>query len=298
MKPLYTLAIILICSSCLGVRLNCKYDKKSQSIDMSSVKDTTLIDNIKQYSVVKKLDISGNNLKCIPAEVFLLDSLETLMLNDNEITEIPSNIKKLTKLKVLWIFNNNISSFPDEIGCLNNLESIIISGNPISYDNLIQLVSVLPKGCQVVLNPYPQIIAGKWKQFKINDSLPELNITDMRLIEELSRFVESEKSKQYYTSELLFSMIIDTRVSHSLITVESFYNMDKHGDEIGYTTVNNHYFIIHDDYIDEELYKRGLGRKEFDFHKSEVGFNNHNFTARSYLLNADGIVRVKPTGSS
>lgn len=57
---------------------------------------------------VKHLDLSGQKLGRIPADITRLSNLQTLVLKDNQITEIPDKLNRLKKLKNLDLSHNQI----------------------------------------------------------------------------------------------------------------------------------------------------------------------------------------------
>lgn len=90
------------------------------------------------------LNISGNNLKEIPKEIFKLINLEHFCCFDNEIKTIPKEIKNLLSLKEFYFNNNKIEEIPDEIKYLIHLEHLDCSANqikeiPETFENLISL---------------------------------------------------------------------------------------------------------------------------------------------------------------
>jgi internalin A len=80
----------------------------------------------------QKLDLSGERLTEIPAEIFKLISLTNLDLSRNQITEIPVAIEKLTKLTYLNLWNNQITEIPVVIEKLTNLTNLDLSDNQIT----------------------------------------------------------------------------------------------------------------------------------------------------------------------
>ena len=59
--------------------------------------------------MLKKLDLSGNNLKTLPPEIGLLTNLKTLKLNNNPLESIPPEIANCTSLSSLVIKGTNLS---------------------------------------------------------------------------------------------------------------------------------------------------------------------------------------------
>ncbi|KAM9610185.1 leucine-rich repeat-containing protein 63 [Trichechus inunguis] len=101
------------------------------------------------------LNLSYNDIRYFPSEIFCLKNLQVLNLRNNPIKEIPSEIKKLNYLRVfimaftlitflppglftlsyleeLDISYNDVSSIPDEIKKLRSLEKLNVDGNDLT----------------------------------------------------------------------------------------------------------------------------------------------------------------------
>lgn len=79
---------------------------------------------------IKKLDLSNNNLKTLPAEIGELTELEELYLNDNNLEgSLVAEIRKMPNLRILDASNNNMTGIPAEIGQLKKLEALNYSSN-------------------------------------------------------------------------------------------------------------------------------------------------------------------------
>lgn len=76
----------------------------------------------------KILDLSYQNLKEVPISASNPE-IETLILDNNNIKELPSWIGQLKKLKVLSIRNNNFQELDFGINNCENLEQLYLSGN-------------------------------------------------------------------------------------------------------------------------------------------------------------------------
>ncbi|CAH2224060.1 leucine-rich repeat-containing 63 isoform X1 [Pelobates cultripes] len=106
------------------------------------------------YGTLLYLNLSFNELRCFPREVYNLENLEVLKLRNNPIQEIPSGIQNLKKLRtfiisfcllsslpiglfvlpyiqVLDVSYNSISSIPNDICNLRVLEFLNIEGNKL-----------------------------------------------------------------------------------------------------------------------------------------------------------------------
>lgn len=97
----------------------------------------------------KILDLSYQNLENIPIDA-LKPEIETLILDNNNIKELPSWIGELENLKVLSIRNNNFSELSYAIKNCKNLEQLYLSGNMnlsnisnISTNQKLEIIDVI-----------------------------------------------------------------------------------------------------------------------------------------------------------
>jgi hypothetical protein len=93
-----------------------------------------------------KIDLSNQNLKEIPKEIFELKNLKKLILRNNKIKIIPAEIEKLKRLETLDLSGNNISTFYAKICTLQNLQILNLNNNqlkniPFQITNLKKLKS-------------------------------------------------------------------------------------------------------------------------------------------------------------
>ena len=79
-----------------------------------------------------RLNLSGNQLSELPAEIGQLTQLQTLTLNDNRLIELPAEIGQLTNLREIHLDNNRLRELPTDIGQLTNLLWLDLSGNQLS----------------------------------------------------------------------------------------------------------------------------------------------------------------------
>ena len=78
-----------------------------------------------------KLNLSGNQLKILPAEIVDLKNLTWLFLSKNQLKTLPAEIGKLKNLTLLNLSDNQLTSLPAEIVELTNLTSLDLSGNQL-----------------------------------------------------------------------------------------------------------------------------------------------------------------------
>jgi Leucine-rich repeat (LRR) protein len=82
------------------------------------------------FNKLKKLNLSGNQIKSIPEDILLLYDL-ILRLGSNNIKEIPLINREYNGIKELYLENNNINKISTKILNNINLKVLDISFNPI-----------------------------------------------------------------------------------------------------------------------------------------------------------------------
>lgn len=109
-------------------------------IEQDEITFTSIDEAIKTPDKVKRLDLSGQNLKRIPPEISQLTNLKELYLgiiqyigsiDKNEIQKLPNEIFSLKKLEILDLGQNKIQKIPPEINELKALKVLNLRGNPI-----------------------------------------------------------------------------------------------------------------------------------------------------------------------
>ncbi|KAL6039205.1 hypothetical protein STEG23_012229 [Scotinomys teguina] len=78
------------------------------------------------------LNLSFNDLRKFPMEIFCLRNLQVLKLRNNPIREIPSEIHQLKYLRIFCIAFNFIRELPFGLFCLHYLEELDVSYNEIN----------------------------------------------------------------------------------------------------------------------------------------------------------------------
>jgi Leucine-rich repeat (LRR) protein len=102
------------------------------TIDLSGKGLTEFPREILSQRGVKKLILSNNRIKSLPAEIGELADLEELYLDANKLTgALPAEIRKMPKLRILDAHDNGLTGIPAEIGQLKNLRIVNFSGNKI-----------------------------------------------------------------------------------------------------------------------------------------------------------------------
>ena len=104
-------------------------------LDLRGNKLTALPAEIGQLSVLKDVNLSDNRLRSVPPGFWQLVSLQELNLGFNRLTSLPAEIGLLISLKRLDLGNNGLSSLPVEIGQLVGLETLNLGNTSYDDDN-------------------------------------------------------------------------------------------------------------------------------------------------------------------
>ncbi|NIP25303.1 MAG: TIR domain-containing protein [Phycisphaerae bacterium] len=80
----------------------------------------------------KMLDLSGQGIKSLPAEIGELTKLQYLNLGFNKLAKLPVEIGRLANLQKLYLRGNQLTSVPAELGKLTNLVELYLSGNQLT----------------------------------------------------------------------------------------------------------------------------------------------------------------------
>jgi Leucine-rich repeat (LRR) protein len=122
------------------------YDSEETIIDLKNRKISELSPKIGDFTHLKTLILSSNNLAVLPDQLKNLKKLEVLDLANNEFEYFPRVVCELEAIKILSIRNNNLSSLPREMGDLSKLELLslpaTISSIPQDLEKLIKLKSL------------------------------------------------------------------------------------------------------------------------------------------------------------
>ncbi|MCS6904788.1 MAG: leucine-rich repeat domain-containing protein [Bacteroidia bacterium] len=92
---------------------------------------TQLHKALQKPNEVLRLDLSQQQLKKIPPEVFLFPNLQELNLSENQISELPPTISQLKNLRYLNLYKNKLRTIPAEIVELRKLEVLLLGKNRI-----------------------------------------------------------------------------------------------------------------------------------------------------------------------
>lgn len=117
-------------------------------LDLSGQGFFTISPNIFQYEFLESLYLNNNNLTTIPPIISKLKSLRVLDLSQNKIGVLSPELGLCFNLKFLYLFDNNIQTLPFEFGNLIELLFLGIEGNPMDL-NISNLLA--EKGTQELI---------------------------------------------------------------------------------------------------------------------------------------------------
>nr|XP_058957238.1 protein scribble homolog isoform X2 [Pocillopora verrucosa] len=114
---------------CLPWRCNRQVD----FLDRSHCSLTFVPDEVYRYDrSLEELLLDANQIKDLPRPFFRLYNLRRLGLSDNEIARLPPEVGNLANLQEFDISRNDICDIPDNIKFCKSLISLDLSGNPVS----------------------------------------------------------------------------------------------------------------------------------------------------------------------
>ena len=119
----------------------------------------------------ESLDLAHVYLESVPEGIDSLKNLKTLILDQNEITELDESIFKCEKLETLSAQYNKIKAIPPDIGKTDKLRSLNLSGNAISEIPPEVFKLSLLENLKLSNNSLTSLPAdiGKLKQLKVLD---------------------------------------------------------------------------------------------------------------------------------
>lgn len=77
------------------------------------------------------LSLENNNLTTLPDSIGYLSSLQIFTITNNKLSHIPPSIGRISNLKEFFINQNNLAEIPPELGFLKKLEILNVSNNPL-----------------------------------------------------------------------------------------------------------------------------------------------------------------------
>ena len=121
------------------IEIKGKTIKQVRKLNLSGKNLKFIPDNVYQYTNLEKLDLSKNRIEIIPKEILKLRKLRTQDLAFNQIKNLQSAVFQLPKLRILNLHGNHqIKKMPKQIAT-SHIETLILSKNNIVNvdDNLM-----------------------------------------------------------------------------------------------------------------------------------------------------------------
>ncbi|XP_065145435.1 protein scribble homolog isoform X17 [Paramisgurnus dabryanus] len=104
-----------------------------ESVDKRHCSLAAVPDEIYRYNrSLEELLLDANQLRDLPKPFFRLSNLRKLGLSDNEIQKLPPDVANFTQLVDLDISKNDITEIPENIKFCQALQTVDFSGNPLS----------------------------------------------------------------------------------------------------------------------------------------------------------------------
>ena len=114
------------------IEIKGKTIKQVRKINLSGRNLKFIPDNVFQYTNLEKLDLSNNRIEIIPNDILKLRKLRTLDLSCNKIKVLQASIFKLPKLRILNLHGNEISRLPKQLA-ESHIETLILSRNKFTF---------------------------------------------------------------------------------------------------------------------------------------------------------------------
>jgi len=120
-------------------------------LDLSNQQLKKVPNQIFNQTNLEELNLSNNQLTgALPAEIRHLQNLKTLNASNNLMTGVPAEIGQLQNLQTLNLSNNQLTGLPYELGNLKNLKTLNISGNNYSTLDLSIIKQKLPATVKII----------------------------------------------------------------------------------------------------------------------------------------------------
>ncbi len=116
--------------------LNDKFDN-FDSLNLSGNKLREIPADVRLPWQLTYIDLSRNVIESIPPEVLHFKKIKKLILKDNKITEIPKETSGYSSLWALNLSNNNLEILPEELsGDFSELRVLCLDGNKLNVDKM------------------------------------------------------------------------------------------------------------------------------------------------------------------
>lgn len=125
--------------------------KSNNILNLSNQNLKKVPDDVFNQTNLEELNVSGNQLTgALQGEIRKLQNLRVLKASNNLMTGVPAEIGQLQNLEILDLSNNKLTGLPNELGNLKNLKIFNISGNNYSEADLSGIIKRLPNTVQII----------------------------------------------------------------------------------------------------------------------------------------------------
>ncbi len=148
-KLFFIMSFIVVFHNSYAQLLDEKALKKSTKFSWEKAQETTpekvlklklkeeevalFLEKIETYIYLQSLDLNNCNLSELPKAIFKLTNLQELIISNNPITVIPSEIEELKNLKWLYATFIKATTLPSSIKELKKLHTLFLWGSEITY---------------------------------------------------------------------------------------------------------------------------------------------------------------------
>ncbi len=101
-------------------------------LDLMYLQLTSLPPQIRFFTGLEDLNLSGNQLTSLPVEIGHCTALKWLDLNNNQLTTLPAAIGQCTALKLLFLHDNQLTTLPTELGQCTALQDLWLQDNQLT----------------------------------------------------------------------------------------------------------------------------------------------------------------------
>ena len=105
---------------------------KNRKLDLSNLSLEYLPEKIYEFFWLQELNVRGNFIKEIDADIKKLIQLEFLDFSENRLIDIPIQLSLIGNLRKLWLVSYKIIEFPKFLKKLRKLKELNLTNNAIS----------------------------------------------------------------------------------------------------------------------------------------------------------------------
>jgi Leucine-rich repeat (LRR) protein len=122
-----------------------KNNTKKRTLNLKNLRLTTIPDEVFRLSELRELVISLNPISHIPLDLIKLYQLKNIHASHCQFTEFPEVFLRMPQLERVNLNNNKIEVLPNTINVLTSLQSLLLGGNVISElpDSITHIASLV-----------------------------------------------------------------------------------------------------------------------------------------------------------